>query len=151
LRDAGGVRLERPYRRIDLRQRDSHDASRNARWVPRQSAVVGLYASERHAAWYIPAVHDDLKQRKTQHLDLVQRPEVEPDTSDPLLSCVRLVHRATPELAFGEIDLSAGLCGKRLSAPLMIVGMTGGTERAGLINRDLAALAEEAGVAFGVG
>jgi len=96
-------------------------------------------------------VHDDLTQRKSQHLDLVQRPEVEPDSADPLLSCVRLVHRATPELAVEDVDLSAALCGKRLHAPLMIVGMTGGTERAGRINRDLAALAEEAGVAFGVG
>src|SRR5205823_2136188 len=124
---------------------------RNAREVPRQLAAVGLYASERHPPWYIPAVHDDLKQRKSQHLDLVQRPEVEPESADPLFSCVRLVHRATPELALADIDLSAGLCGKRLRAPLMIVGMTGGTERAGQINRDLAALAQEAGVAFGVG
>jgi len=114
-------------------------------------AAVGLYASERHPPWYIPAVHDDLKQRKSQHLDLVQRPEVEPESADPLFSCVRLVHRATPELALADIDLSAGLCGKSLRAPLMIAGMTGGTERAGRINRDLAALAEEAGVAFGVG
>jgi len=96
-------------------------------------------------------VHDDLPQRKSQHLDLVQRDEVEPQGADSLLSCVRLVHRALPELALEEIDLSAELCGKSLKAPLMVVGMTGGTERAGQINRDLAALAQEMGVAFGVG
>src|SRR5438876_1085597 len=101
--------------------------------------------------WYIPRMHDDLEQRKSQHLDLVQRPEVEPEGSDPLLSCVRFVHRAAPELSLDQIELSAELCGRRLRAPLMIVGMTGGTERAGRINRDLATLAEEAGVAFGVG
>lgn len=96
-------------------------------------------------------MHDDLEQRKSQHLDLVQREEVEPEGVDPLLSCVRLVHRALPELSLDEVDLSAELCGKQLKAPLMIVGMTGGTERAGQINRDLAALAQEMGVAFGVG
>ncbi len=96
-------------------------------------------------------VHDDLEQRKSQHLDLVQRAEVEPDGSDPLISCVRLVHRALPELALTDIDLSVELCGKTLKAPLMILGMTGGTERAGQINRDLAAIAQEEGVAFGVG
>ncbi len=93
---------------------------------------------------------DDLEQRKAQHLDLAMRPEVEPG-SDPLFSAVKLVHRALPELALGEIDLSARLCGKPLRAPLMIVGMTGGTERAARINRDLARLAEEEGIAFGVG
>jgi isopentenyl-diphosphate Delta-isomerase len=97
------------------------------------------------------AMHDDLEQRKSQHLDLVQRREVEPEGADTLLSCVRLVHRATPELSLDEVDLSAQLCGKALRAPLMVAGMTGGTERAGRINRDLAALAEEMGVAFGVG
>src|SRR3989454_5808559 len=96
-------------------------------------------------------MHDDLEQRKSEHLDLVQRREVEPEGADTLLSCVRLVHRATPELALDQIDLSAELCGKPLRAPLMVVGMTGGTERAGRINRDLAALAQEMGVAFGVG
>ena len=101
--------------------------------------------------WYTPGVHDDLEERKSQHLDLVKRPEVEPEGTQTLLSCVRLVHRAAPELALDEVDLSAELCGKTLRAPLMITGMTGGTERAGQINRDLAALAEELGVAFGVG
>src|SRR5260221_10097002 len=96
-------------------------------------------------------MHDDLEQRKSQHLDLVQRDEVEPATADPLFSCVKLVHRALPELSMDEIDLSVELCGKQLKAPLMVVGMTGGTERAGQINRDLTALAQEMGVAFGVG
>ena len=96
-------------------------------------------------------MHDDLQQRKSQHLDLVQKDEVEPAGADSLLRCVRLVHRALPELSLDDVDLSAELCGKPLKAPLMIVGMTGGTERAGQINRDLAALAQESGVAFGVG
>ena len=96
-------------------------------------------------------MHDDLDQRKSQHLDLVQRPEVEPEGTETLLSCVRLVHRATPELSLDGIDLAAQLCGRALRAPVMIVGMTGGTERAAKINRDLAALAQESGVAFGVG
>ena len=96
-------------------------------------------------------VHDDLEQRKSQHLDLVQKPEVEPAGEGTLLDCVRLVHRALPELKLSDIDLSAELCGKPLAAPLMITGMTGGTARAGQINSDLAALAQEMGVAFGVG
>ena len=96
-------------------------------------------------------MHDDLEQRKSQHLDLVQRHEVEPAGTDPLFSCVKLVHRALPELSIDEVDLSVELCGRQLKAPIMVVGMTGGTERAGQINRDLAALAQETGVAFGVG
>ena len=96
-------------------------------------------------------MEDELPQRKSQHLDLVQRDEVEPASSDPLFSCVRLVHKALPELSLDEIDLSVELCGKKLQAPLMVVGMTGGTARAGQINQDLAAVAQEMGVAFGVG
>src|SRR5216683_7798135 len=94
-------------------------------------------------ACYFPLVHDDLEQRKSQHLDLVQRDEVEPEAADPLFSCVRLVHRALPELSIDDVDLSAQLCGKTLKAPLMVVGMTGGTQRAGQINHDLAAIAQE--------
>lgn len=96
-------------------------------------------------------MHDDLEQRKSQHLDLVLNGEVEPAQRDPLFSSVRLLHRALPELALGDVDLSTHLCGKELRAPLMILGMTGGTERAARINQDLALLAEEEGIAFGVG
>ncbi|TMB06757.1 MAG: type 2 isopentenyl-diphosphate Delta-isomerase [Deltaproteobacteria bacterium] len=96
-------------------------------------------------------MHDDVSRRKSQHLDLVQREEVEPAGTDPLFRCVRLVHRALPELRLADVDLSAEVSGARLRAPLMVVGMTGGTDRAGQINRDLARIAEEEGIAFGVG
>jgi isopentenyl-diphosphate delta-isomerase len=56
-----------------------------------------------------------------------------------------------PEMAVEDVDLSTPFLGKRLRYPLLITGMTGGTERAGAVNRDLAALAERHGLAFGVG
>ncbi len=96
-------------------------------------------------------MHDDLEKRKSQHLDLALREQVEPAGADALFGCVRLIHRALPELRLGDIDLSTALCGVKLRAPLMITGMTGGTERAGRVNRALAQLAEEEGIAFGVG
>lgn len=94
---------------------------------------------------------DDLERRKSQHLDLAVNEEVEPSGSDSLLRCVRLLHNALPELRLSEVDVSTMLCGVWLKAPLMIVGMTGGTERARRINQDLGRLAEEEGIAFGVG
>jgi isopentenyl-diphosphate delta-isomerase len=60
-------------------------------------------------------------------------------------------HRALPEIDFDDIDTSASFLGKRLSAPLVISCMTGGTEEATRINRNLAGAAEETAVVFGVG
>jgi isopentenyl-diphosphate delta-isomerase len=68
-----------------------------------------------------------------------------------LFECVKLVHHALPELAASAIDTSVSLFGKKLRAPLVIASMTGGVERAGTINRELAALAEARGYGFGLG
>jgi isopentenyl-diphosphate delta-isomerase len=89
--------------------------------------------------------------RKDAHLDLCANGDVEPVENTTLLECVRLVHCAMPELAVDEVDLSTEFLGKRLRYPLLMTGMTGGTERAGVVNRDLATLAERHGLAFGVG
>ncbi len=89
--------------------------------------------------------------RKDAHLDLCATGEVEPVDNRTLLEDVRLVHCAMPELAVQDVDLGCELFGKRLKAPVLITGMTGGTERAGQVNRDLAQVAEKHGVAFGVG
>lgn len=89
--------------------------------------------------------------RKDSHLDLCASEEVEPAQNRTLFECVHLVHCAMPELAVNDVDTSASLFGKPLGFPLVITGMTGGTERAAQVNRDLAALAEKYRLAFGVG
>lgn len=89
--------------------------------------------------------------RKDSHLDLCASEVVEPAENATLLECVRLLHCAMPELAVSEVDLSTSFLGKPLRLPLLMTGMTGGTERAGEVNRDLARLAEAHGLAFGVG
>ena len=68
-----------------------------------------------------------------------------------LLEEVELVHDAMPEMALEEIDLSVTYAGKTLQAPLIIAAMTGGTEEAEAINRDLATMAETYGIGFGFG
>lgn len=89
--------------------------------------------------------------RKDAHLDLCATGEVEPRENSTLLEYVRLVHCAMPEMSVDEVDLSTEFLGKKLRYPLLVTGMTGGTQRAGVVNRDLAMLAERNGLAFGVG
>lgn len=93
----------------------------------------------------------NLETRKADHLELTARGDVGFKEQGTLLNCVHLVHNALPELELGGVDLSCTLLGKHLKAPLLIAGMTGGTEHAGQINRDLASIAEERGYAFGFG
>ncbi len=93
----------------------------------------------------------DLEQRKDQHLDLCLNESVERRGVSPLFENVHLLHDALPELDLDQISLQTALLGKTLRAPLLVVGMTGGTERAGLINKDLARVAQAHGLAFGVG
>lgn len=89
--------------------------------------------------------------RKDAHLDLCATGEVAPKDNSTLFECVRLVHSAMPELSTDDVDLSTPLFGKTLKAPLLVTGMTGGTARAGEVNRQIAQVAEEFGLAFGVG
>jgi isopentenyl-diphosphate delta-isomerase len=89
--------------------------------------------------------------RKDSHLDLCASADVEPAQNSTLFECVQLVHCAMPELSLDELDLGAELFGKKLRYPMVITGMTGGTDRAARVNRDLATLAQKYQVAFGVG
>lgn len=93
----------------------------------------------------------ETSRRKDAHLDLCATGDVAPAENDTLLGCVKLIHCAMPELDTAQVSLQTKLFGKTLSAPLMITGMTGGTERAGAVNQDLARVAEEGQIAFGVG
>jgi isopentenyl-diphosphate delta-isomerase len=94
---------------------------------------------------------ESIGDRKRSHLELCEGEQVEFAGKTTLFEEVDLLHDALPELAVDEIDVGATLLGKRLRAPLLITGMTGGTEEASAINRALAQVAEEQGIAFGLG
>ncbi len=97
------------------------------------------------------AAIDEIAERKQAHLDLCLREDVEASAKTTLLEQVELVHEALPDLNLNDVDTSTPWLGKKLAAPLVITGMTGGTRAAFKVNRDLARVAEEAGIAFGVG
>jgi isopentenyl-diphosphate delta-isomerase len=88
--------------------------------------------------------------RKLEHLELALNGDVE--TKHGLnWNEVHLIHNSLPEIDLADVDLRTNFLGHTLLAPLWITGMTGGHERAALINRRLAAAAERHGFAMGLG
>jgi isopentenyl-diphosphate delta-isomerase len=90
-------------------------------------------------------------ERKADHLALCAQEDVGFHRASTLLECVHLVHDALPDMRLSDVDLSITLFGKTLRAPIVIASMTGGTDEAGRINRELAGIAEERGYGFGLG
>jgi len=91
-----------------------------------------------------------LEQRKADHIRINLEQDVASRATTGL-DKIRFVHQALPELDMNAIDMSLSIYGKTLQSPLLISCMTGGTEEARLINRNLAAAAQRAGVAMGLG
>jgi isopentenyl-diphosphate delta-isomerase len=89
--------------------------------------------------------------RKVDHI----RINLEKDVSFPNLTTglekYRFLHQALPEINLHEIDTTVQLFGKTLSAPILISSMTGGTEMAAQINRNLAEAAQQHNIAMGLG
>lgn len=92
-----------------------------------------------------------IKQRKDDHI----RINLEEDVTFPSLTTGleewRLVHQALPEVNLGEVKTQTSIFGRHVRAPILISSMTGGSEQAQMINRVLAAAAQERGFAMGVG
>lgn len=93
----------------------------------------------------------EIEKRKADHISLAAEGDVGFRRTTTLFECVRLVHEALPDLHADRIDTTLELFGKRLRAPIFIAAMTGGTEQAHSINRELASIAEERGYGFGLG
>ena len=90
-------------------------------------------------------------QRKADHLALCATDEVAFRDKTTLFEQVRFIHDALPDLDAHAIDTSTTILGKTLRAPLLIAAMTGGTDEASQINHELASIAEERGLGFGLG
>ena len=93
----------------------------------------------------------DISQRKKDHLALCAGPNVGFRNKTTLLEHVELVHAALPELHADEVDCSVELLGKKLRAPVIEASMTGGTEIAAEINKEIARATDELGLGFGLG
>ena len=94
---------------------------------------------------------NSIQQRKADHLQICIDDNYSVEGTSAGWEQVRFLHRALPEIATTEIDLATNFLGSRLSLPLMISPMTGGSQDGYRLNRDLARAAQETGVAVGMG
>lgn len=92
-----------------------------------------------------------INQRKEDHIRINLEEDVGFLTLTTGLEKYRFVHQALPELNLPEVDTSLTLYDKKVNAPILVSSMTGGTDKAQQINLNLAAAAEECGLAMGVG
>lgn len=91
------------------------------------------------------------EKRKIDHIRICLKEEVESILKNAGFNDIELIHSALPEINLGEVDLSTTFLGARLRAPLMILPMTGGHASGKKFNLIMAKVAQEFGVAFGVG
>ncbi|HEV3457373.1 MAG TPA: type 2 isopentenyl-diphosphate Delta-isomerase [Thermoanaerobaculia bacterium] len=97
-----------------------------------------------------PPVHAALERdRKAEHIRLALEERMQLGAN--YFDAYHFEHAALPEIDFDDIDPGVDFLGRRLAAPLLISSMTGGTEAAGLINRNLAAGAERTRIAVALG
>lgn len=93
---------------------------------------------------------DEVRQRKLDHV----RISLERDISAPQAAAwadVRLVHDALPEVDRDAIDLATTYLGHTLRHPIFISSLTGGHPDVAIINERLGTIAQEYGLAMGVG
>ena len=91
--------------------------------------------------------------RKEHHLDICLDDQRCPDPAlmGTSLDQVQFLHQALPELDSARVDTAQLFLYTTLRLPLMISCMTGGSGRGRTANRALAAAAQQAGIAVGLG
>ncbi|MDM5197044.1 type 2 isopentenyl-diphosphate Delta-isomerase [Fictibacillus enclensis] len=87
--------------------------------------------------------------RKNEHVKLAIKPEsIQPVTHFDNLS---FVHNSIPEMAWKEVDLNSKFDDIVMNLPIYINAMTGGSNKTGEINAELADIASATGIAMAVG
>ncbi len=92
----------------------------------------------------------ETKKRKNEHINYSLNENVQSFKTTGFEN-VDFIHLALPEVNFEEIDTKITLFGKRLDYPLIISAITGGTERARKINRNIAKACKKFNIGMGVG
>lgn len=88
--------------------------------------------------------------RKLSHIKISLKKQIESRRSAGF-DDISIVHKALPEINKDAIETSTTIFGHKLSAPIIIGPMTGGTHEAQRINSVLAQTAERLGLGIGVG
>lgn len=99
----------------------------------------------------VEGAREVISARKDHHLDLCLRADVGSRGPATGLGGWTLELDALPEVDLESVDLSVTLFGRKLRAPILVGAMTGGTERAGVVNRRLARAAARCGVGMALG
>ena len=90
-----------------------------------------------------------IEQRKKDHIKICLEERVETPTNG--FEDVLLINNSLPEMDFDDVDTSTEFFGNKLSMPLMVDAITGGTEEAKKINKSLAEVAEKKKIIFALG
>jgi isopentenyl-diphosphate delta-isomerase len=99
----------------------------------------------------MPHSNNSISSRKEEHLSIVLAEQVESNDSRSGFDAYRFVHNALPEMNFSEVDTSMKFLGRKMSLPIMISPITGGSDRSRKINRALSELANDFKIGFAVG
>ncbi len=89
--------------------------------------------------------------RKADHIKICLEKKAQAKKATAGFEDIQLVHRALPEVDKEKISLSTSFLRKKLSAPLIVGAMTGGTEEATKINASIAEAVENLHLGMGVG
>jgi isopentenyl-diphosphate Delta-isomerase len=89
--------------------------------------------------------------RKLRHIDVCLGRDVEYTHVTTGFERYRLPYDALTQTSLADVDLSTEFLGATLAAPILLGAMTGGAELSGVINRNLAAAAQQLGVAMMLG
>jgi isopentenyl-diphosphate delta-isomerase len=111
-----------------------------------KGAVDRLVADGRHPDGAMRTVA-----RKSDHLRINLQEDVAAKGVSSGFERYRFVHQALPDVDLGAVDTHTTVLGRDLRAPILISCMTGGTPEAGRINATLAQVAQDLGLAVGLG
>ncbi len=89
------------------------------------------------------------KERKLDHIMITLTKDIE--CKESWFEYVHLVHVSAPEVDLKEVKTEIEVFGKKLSAPIIIAGMTGGHPSVAKINKKIAEVVQELGLGMGVG
>lgn len=92
-----------------------------------------------------------ISDRKLEHLKLCMDRDVQYKHKKTGFDDIELIHKALPQIDKEEISLKTEFLGKKLEAPIIITGITGGHPASQAINQALAKAAEELQIGMGMG